>query len=113
MLTIYMTNTRSDVSFYAPKEAAAHVGARARALRLSQNRRQADLADAAGVTLSTLRRFESTGRVGFEAVLRIALALGAEREFASLFPAVDARSLDDILRAQQSRSRARRARERR
>jgi transcriptional regulator with XRE-family HTH domain len=94
------------MSIYAPREAAGAIGARARALRLAQNRRQADLATAAGVTLATLRRFEATGRVGFEAVIRVALALGAEREFALLFPAPEARSLDDILDGQHRRARA-------
>ncbi len=69
--------------------------------------RQVDLAEAAGVTLSTLKRFERSGEVGFETIVRIALALGAEREFAALFPPPEARSLDQILAAGRKRLRAR------
>ncbi|MGH7738424.1 MAG: hypothetical protein ACREMP_11245 [Candidatus Tyrphobacter sp.] len=53
-----------------------------------------DLAAVAGVTISTLRRFDSGRNVGFQAVAQIALALHAEREFTQLFPAPEARSID-------------------
>lgn len=96
-----------DFYFIEPRELLSLVAARAKALRLSLGRRQADVAAAAGVPLTTLRRFESTGKVSFETVARIAVALGAEAEFGGLFPERDPRSLDDILRANRKRMRAR------
>ncbi len=93
--------------FYSPAELRAAVGSRARQLRLAKGLRQTDLAAAAGVPLSTLKRFESSGETGFGAVVRIAIALGAERAFSELFAAPDPRSLDDILRAERKRMRAR------
>ena len=83
------------------------VGARAKALRLAKGLRQTDLAAAAGVPLSTLKRFESRGEAGLGAVVRIAVALGADRAFAELFALPDTRTLDDILRAERKRIRAR------
>jgi len=77
---------------------------------LSLGHRQQDVAERAGVPLSTLKRFERTGRAGFETVARIALALGAERAFEALFPPREARSLDEILARQAPRRRARRSR---
>lgn len=96
-----------NLTMYSPVELAATVGRRARELRLAKGLRQTDLAAAAGVPVSTLKRFESTGDAGFAAVVRIALALGAEGAFAELFGAPDMRSLDDILRANRKRVRAR------
>jgi hypothetical protein len=61
------------------------------------------------VPLTTLKRFERTGQAGFQTVARIALALGAEREFETLFPAPEARSLDQVLAAQTRRRRVRRS----
>jgi transcriptional regulator with XRE-family HTH domain len=97
-------------SSYSPTELCRAVAERARAVRLSLGMRQRDLAERAGVPLPTLKRFETTGRAGFETVVRIALALGAEREFEALFPPRDARSLDEILATQKQRVRARRSR---
>ncbi|MEA2666406.1 MAG: hypothetical protein QOI11_3350 [Candidatus Eremiobacteraeota bacterium] len=94
-------------SLYSASELADLVGERAKERRLARGMRQADLAEAAGVTLSTLKRFERSGTVGFEAVARIALALGAERELAALFPPAEARSLDEILVGNRKRVRAR------
>ena len=96
-----------NLSLYSPTEICKLVGSRARQLRLASGQRQTDLAAAAGVTLSTLKRFERSGEVGFETVVRIALALGAERELAALFPPREARSLDEILAANRPRVRAR------
>lgn len=99
-----------DFRLYSPDEVCQTVGARAKELRLAAGQRQADLAAAAGVTLSTLKRFERSGQVGFETVVRVALALGAERGFAELFPPREARSLDDVLAASRKRQRARKNR---
>lgn len=68
--------------------------------------RQLDLAKKAGVSLRTLRRFEA-GEGTLDTMLRVAFALGAEREFLDAFPAHDARTLDDILAANRQRRRAR------
>jgi transcriptional regulator with XRE-family HTH domain len=86
------------------------VGARARELRLERSLRQSDLADAVGVTLATIRRFEQTGKVGFDVVVGAAIALGAEAEFARLFSMPDTRSIDAIIQQRKPRSRAPRRR---
>lgn len=103
-----------DLRLYSPGEIAERVGRRAAELRLSLGRRQADVAAAAGIGLLTLRRFEKGDSVGFDAVIKIALALGAERAFAELFAPTEARTFDQIVRdntgAAHSRRRAPRSR---
>ncbi len=86
------------------------VGGRARELRLARGLRQSDLAKAVGVTLPTISRFEQTGKVGFDIVVGVAIALGAETEFARLFVHAQPRSIDEIVAAPKSRSRASRRR---
>lgn len=91
----------------SPRDLVKLVAERARTRRLKLGRRQVDVASAAGIALSTLQRFESGRDVGFEALVKIALALGAERDFGALFPEPDMRSLDDLLRGQRKRQRVR------
>lgn len=91
----------------SPVETAANIGKRAQEFRLSLGRTQSELAANAGVSRATVHRFEHGNDVGFHAVLRIAFALRAEQGFDGLFPPRDNRTLDDILRANQPRFRAR------
>jgi transcriptional regulator with XRE-family HTH domain len=96
-----------NITLYSPGELGTMVGRRARELRLAKGLRQTDVAEAAGVPVSTLKRFESRGDAGFAAIVRIAIALGAERPFADLFAAPDTRTMDDIVRGNRKRLRAR------
>jgi transcriptional regulator with XRE-family HTH domain len=86
------------------------VGARARELRIARSLRQIDLAKVAGVTLATISRLEHTGKVGFDVVVRVAIALGAEGEMANLFTQTQARSIDEIIATKRPRIRVRRRR---
>jgi transcriptional regulator with XRE-family HTH domain len=99
-----------NFSLYSPGELCRRIGERARELRLASGQRQADVAEKAGIPLSTLKRFERTGEVGLHTVVRIALALGAEDGFAALFPPRERRSLDEIVAANRVRQRVRRPR---
>ena len=83
------------------------IGARARDLRIARSLRQSDLAKAVGVTTATIGRFEQTGKVGFDVVVRVAIALSAEAEFARLFAQPQTRSIDEIVAAKTRRSRVR------
>jgi transcriptional regulator with XRE-family HTH domain len=97
-----------DPRLYSPGDICRMVGAQARALRLARSLRQSDVARAVGVTLPTISRFERTGKVGFDVVVGVAIALGAEAAFARLFVQPEARSIDEIVAAQRPRARARR-----
>ncbi len=74
-----------DPRLYSAFEVCRVLGGRARALRIARSLRQSDLAEAAGVTAATIGRFEQTGKVGFDVVVKIAITLGAELELAQLF----------------------------
>jgi transcriptional regulator with XRE-family HTH domain len=79
----------------APQLAQA-IAARARRRRLDRNLTQQDLAERAGMSLSSLRRFERTGEIAFLSLVRIAVALDAVEGLTALFPE-EVRSLEDVL----------------
>lgn len=73
------------------------LGQRARARRLSQGLGQDELAARAGVGTATVQRFEKAGSASIENVLRIAVALDAERAFDELFAPAPFASIDEAL----------------
>jgi transcriptional regulator with XRE-family HTH domain len=96
-----------NMMLYSPTEIVRSLGAQAKARRLALGMRQADLAAAAGVPLTTVRRFEAGHNVGLNVVANVALALRAERELLGVFTVPRAGSIDDVLRRTRQRQRAR------
>lgn len=96
-----------DSRLYSPAELLRLVGRQARDVRQARSLRQSDLALAVGVTIATIARFERTGKVGFDVVARIAIALGVEAELVGLFARSEPRGIDEIVanRAQPKRVR--------
>jgi len=99
-----------SVTLLTPAELVRAVGARAKDRRLALGLGQAELSERAAVPLSSLRRFERTGRIGLEALARLALALDAGEGVAALFPAPDLRRLEDVLAPPPRRRAPRRSR---
>jgi transcriptional regulator with XRE-family HTH domain len=92
----------------SPNELRLLVAQRARDRRLHLGRSQASVAMAAGISLATLKRFEHGEDVGFDVVVKVALALGAEEQIAALFEApAPRRSVDAILEEQRKPQRMR------
>lgn len=77
------------------QELAQRVKKRRREHRLTQ----AQLAEAAGISLSTYKRFERKGQISFLPLLWIANELGCMEEFNDLFTNPYYGSLEDIDRA--------------
>ena len=95
-------------SLLSPEEFGLELAGRARRRRLEADLSQAGLAKRAGITTSSLKRFERSGEVSLERLVRIAMALGATRGFEQLFAADDARSLDELIAPSTPRQRGRR-----
>ena len=95
------------MALYSPGEIARTLAGQAKARRLALGMRQADLAAAAGVPLTTVRRFEAGRNVGLDVLVNIALGLRAERELLGVFTVPRAGSIDDVLRRTRQRRRAR------
>ena len=71
-----------------------------RAKRLALNLSQKTVSDQSGVSLSVLKKFERTGKISLESLLKMALVLGCLEDFINLFkilPVDDFTSLDELL----------------
>ena len=85
-----------------PSELACALGQRIRLRRLAIGYTQADAAERSGVAYRTWRRLEGEGRASIEDLVRAAIALRCEQDFASLFPEPAATSMDALLRQQKA-----------
>ena len=64
-----------------PSDTQRELAARVKARRLALNITQAELAERSGISLGSLRRFETTGEISLRAFLELALILGELKEF--------------------------------
>jgi transcriptional regulator with XRE-family HTH domain len=71
---------------------------RVKQLRLERGWTHEEIARRAGLALATYRRFERTGSISLERLLKLALVLGALPAFGSLFVLPDPRSLAELQR---------------
>lgn len=92
-------------SLLAPGELAQKIGANAREARLAQNLSRKSLAQMAGVSESTIKRFESNGQITLDGLVLIATALGTTRELVELFKQEQPISLDEIKQTGRTRGR--------
>jgi transcriptional regulator with XRE-family HTH domain len=99
------------VSLKSPHDVLEEVRGRFKRRRLSLNLTQAGLAKRSGVALGSLKRFETTGLVAFDSLLKLALVLDCLGDFDGL-AAEDAQSLsgkplDDVLAGTRGRKKGR------
>ena len=98
--------TMLDLSFSKPSEVVKRLCDRLRTERLAMDMTQAELAGRAGIGTNTVSNLEAGRNVGFENVVRVAMALGRTKELESLFlPKLE--SIEDIRRYENSANRLR------
>jgi transcriptional regulator with XRE-family HTH domain len=68
-----------------PGRIVALLGERVRRLRLAAGWTQVELAERAGVSVSTLKLFERTGRISLQRLAKIAVVLNVDGELGGLF----------------------------
>ncbi len=71
-------------------EMSQHLAKQVRSKRLSLNLTQQSLSNHAGISFSVLKKFERTGKISLESLLKIAIALGSLEEFTNLFTLIEA-----------------------
>lgn len=87
---------RSPLSLHTPHEVARLLAGRVRELRLARGWKQSTLAEHAGVSLPTLRRYERHGRTSVDHLLRICHALGRLDEVAEILKPPPAQSIAEL-----------------
>lgn len=88
------------ISMKSPFEMAKAIAKKAQEKRLKLNLSQQTLSEKSGVSYGTLKKFEQTGQISLESLLKIALALGEMDKFDQLFAKTDDQlpaSLDELL----------------
>lgn len=83
------------------------IAQRVKQRRLEKGWTQKMLAAKAGVSLPSYRRFESFGEISLRSLVTLAFALDMTDEFETLFNSKTYQSIDDIIKAEQSKQRKR------
>lgn len=83
-----------------PLDVARQIAKLAQTKRLSLNLSQHSLSERSGVSFGVIKKFERTGKISLESLLKIALVLGCLEEFSALFkpiPPQQAATLDELI----------------
>ena len=86
------------LSLMSPVEMGKALAGRAKALRLIKGWTRGTLAQRAGVSAASLKRFETTGKASLELVLKVAHTLARLEEFRKLLQPPAARSIEELER---------------
>lgn len=95
-----MISINMETSLEVQKKIALKV----RAKRLSLNLSQQTLADRSGISFGVLKKFERTGQISLESLLKLAFALDSLDEFNSLFEIkkpMEITTLDELMQDNQ------------
>ena len=84
------------LSLVGPAEMGKLLAERAKTLRLLKGWTRETLAKRAGVTASSLKRFETSGKASLELVLKVAHALARLEEFGKLLQPPAAQSIEEL-----------------
>ena len=80
-----------------PQQLAQEIAFREKERRRRLGYTQPELAAKAGVSVGSLRRFEQTGSIALESMVRLSRALECEEELAGLFSKPAYRSIQEVI----------------
>lgn len=97
------------INFQTPYEIMISLAKSAKKKRLNLNLSQNSLSERSGVSLGVLKKFERTGKISLESLLKLALVLESLGEFTKLFKETPPEALPslDALINQKNRKRGR------
>lgn len=90
-----------SIELITPNEMQKIIAQKARAMRLELNLSQLTLSKKSGVSYGSLKKFEQTGQISLESLLKIALVLESMEGFKRMFdPFIYSKklSLDDLIK---------------
>ena len=85
-----------DFTLTTPEETSKNLSIRLKELRLLKKWKRSTLAKRSGVTESSLKRFEQTGKVSMENFLKLVFVLGRLNEIDALLIPPTAQSLEEL-----------------
>lgn len=74
-----------SIDMTTPQEMQKKIAQKVRAKRLAFDLSQQTLSEKSGVSYGVLKKFERTGKISLESLLKLALALGSMDDFNALF----------------------------
>ena len=80
-----------------PKEIGLQIAHNLKKLRKRRKLSQAEFAERSSVSYGSLKRFEQTGKISLESLLKIAVVLGASEPFSDLFKTTEITSIQQII----------------
>ena len=98
------------ISLKTPRDVQQELATRLKARRLSRNLTQQGLAERSGVSWGSLKRFEKTGLIALDSLLRLALVLDCLDDFDHICIGtlnVTTKSLDELLTEGRTRRKGR------
>ena len=84
-----------------PKDVNNDIVKRMRARRKEQKLTQAELSRRADVSLGSLKRFEQTGNIAHDSLIKNAFVLGCQDDFEGLFAKPGYSSIQDVIDGQR------------
>ncbi len=78
------------------------VAERVRKRRKERHLTQAELAERAGMSFASYKRFEQKHEIAFDSLVKIAIALGCEKDFDALFATPFFSSIEELIRSEKS-----------
>ena len=91
-----MNTFNFDFTEVTPLEINMGIAKRVRALRKRRKISQANMSELSGVSLGSLKRFESTGEISLLSLTKIAIALGVQSELKGLFADVPFLTIEEV-----------------
>ena len=91
-----MNTFNFDFTEVTPVEINMSIAKRVRALRKRRKISQAKMSELSGVSLGSLKRFESNGEISLLSLTKIAIALGVEHELKELFSNVPFLNIEEV-----------------
>jgi transcriptional regulator with XRE-family HTH domain len=92
---------------FNPNKILEKISSRMKTRRLLLNITQKELANQSGVSLGSIKRFETKHLIALESLIKIAIVLDASEEFHKLFPQNQFKSIAEVLRVSEKQPRKR------
>lgn len=96
----HTTDIMVSIDMITPQEMRKKIAEKEKTKRLSLDLSQQTLSEKSGVSYGVLKKFERTGQISLESLLKLALTLGSMRDFDHVFAPdkpEEALSLDELM----------------
>lgn len=82
---------------------AQELSERVRRRRKEKGFTQAQLAERSGMSLASYKRFEQQHEIAFDSLIKVAIALGCEKDFDTLFSTPQFSSIEELIASEKNR----------